>query len=91
MAVSQANANHILVTRYKQDSQGNYSSDNTETKGLPTEGAVFDEVDSTHAAAAAGANAKITYLFTGNQPQEFFVEDTVATLVAKANGTVLAS
>lgn len=87
-----SSANHILITNYLIDSQNNFAADHTETKGIPTAGAVFDEVDPDHPAATAGANAKITYPFAGvTRPQELFVSDTVAELVAKSNGTVLAS
>lgn len=58
-------------------------------RGIPTENADFTEVSSEDAKANDGVNAKITYY---DKPTVIiYVEDTVATLVAKANGNVSAS
>lgn len=77
----------ILITEYvygpSEELQG------TLQKGISTDDVFFSEVASDNPKADDGVNTKITYR---NDPTTLiYTDDTVATLVAKSNGTVSAS
>jgi hypothetical protein len=89
-----AKVGHITLTQYVYGGIGSGSASEglqgTRTKAIPTDDAVFDEVDSTDSKYSDGVRSKISYR---NDPTGLLVytNETVAQLAAQSNGTLSAS
>lgn len=79
----------ILITNYVFGGPDITTEFDTVVMGIPVPNAIFSEVSDSDPKAEAGVNSKITYRL--DPDTIFFTDDTVATLVAKSNGTVSAS
>lgn len=80
---------HIRITNYLYGGAGDQKIA-TEDIGVPCAGALFTTVRSTDPKYQDGVNAKITYPENPAQPV-YYTNETVAQLVAQANGNLSAS
>lgn len=80
---------HIKLNNYKPSWDGSLL-ESTEEIGIPLDGALFVVVSSEDPLAALGINSKILYPAQPNSPI-YFTNETVAQLVAQANGNISAS
>lgn len=81
---------NIVITSYVFGGPSEEAAFTTETVGIPVPGAIFTELNANDPKVTAGCNSKITYLGdpTG---RTFYTNETVAQLVAQANGNLSAS
>lgn len=85
---------HITLTEYVYGGIGSGTAPEglmgTKTKGIPTDDAVFDELDSEDSKYSDGVRTKITYR---NDPtgKIIYTNETVAQLAAQSNGNLSAS
>lgn len=80
----------ILITSYIFGGPSEEAAFTTENVGIPVPDAVFTELHANDPKVTAGCNSKITYR---NDPtgRTFYTDETVAQLVAQANGNLSAS